>query len=164
MVENAIASTRKPPPRPSSTASTTYAPTIGADAAIIASHITGCTGAQAGDVGKGTPDLSSTATCTLDGHLLIVDSFATPSGPGDVPALVGKVETYYAYGSTGWLTFLASPAGPAKTQLQMQITNDAGGLLDQSLNGAPTLVDVDAQRQAASAVVAALGGTLAHVG
>jgi hypothetical protein len=146
-------------PRPSP-----YAPATGADAALIAAHITGCSAVHAGDVGKGGPDLSSTATCTIDGHVLIIDSFATASGPNDVPQLVGKVQTYYAYGTTGWLAFLASADGAAHTQLQMQITNDAAGLLDQSLNGEPAPTDLDAQRQVATTVATALGGALGHAG
>lgn len=78
----------------------------------------------------------SAASCTLDRHLVIVDTWQTGQ---DVisPQLTPDTTVYYAHG-TGWTAFLAEQGTTAATStLQMQLTNDAGGLLAQSTSGNP---------------------------
>lgn len=150
---------------PTSPAPSTYSPRLGDDAAIIASHIAGCAGPTTIDIGAGTKTgLSSAATCTLDGHVVIIDSFTTSGGPDDVPTLAKGTETYYAFGPGGWLAILADQGVTAdKTILQMQITTDAAGLVRASLNGSPTPASLNAQRTILGMVVASIGGQLGHV-
>lgn len=141
-----------------------YKPTAGADAALIAGHIPGCTAVSSGNVGKGGPDLTSTASCTLSGHTLIIDSFMSNAGLANLRELLKGTETYYATGTTGWLVFLADQgATPDTTTLQMQLTNDAGGLTRQSLDhNTPTPSSLDAQQQLTTTVAHALNGTVVH--
>ena len=107
--------------------------------------------------------MTSTASCTLDGHLVIIDSFTSSSRFADMPALTKGTETYYAQGS-GWLAFLADRGQTAdETTLQMQLTNDAGGLVSQALNSsAPPPSSLDAQKQIVQVIATALGGTVGH--
>lgn len=131
------------------------------NAAAIAEHIPGCAGVASGDIGKGGPSMSSTATCTLSGHLVILDSWADSSGATLTPGLTA---TYYAHG-TGWTAFLADQGATADTTtLQMQLTGDAGGLVKQSLDAsAPPHASLDAQRTLSARIARALGGQPAHV-
>ena len=72
-----------------SSASPSFTTHYGQDAAIIASHITGCTNVAAGSVGGGaTTGMSSTASCTLDGHTVIVDGWAAADDTPDMAALM----------------------------------------------------------------------------
>lgn len=150
-------------PSASVSSSTAYLPATGDDAALIAEHIAGCTGVHAGDAGGGSKTgLRSTATCTLDGHLLIVDSFAT-TPEADISIVAGTTTTY-AHGDA-WDVFLADQGQTADTTtLQMQITNDAAGLLEQSTGQTDTPVpaDADAQQTILTKVVADLQGQLLH--
>lgn len=139
-----------------------YTPSPGDDAALIAQHIVGCSGVLAGDIGGGASTaLSSTATCTLDGHLVIVDSFNS-EGAGGISSLASPGTTYATGGS--WVAFLADQGQTAATTtLQMQITNDAGGLLQQETDGTtPTPASADAQHIILKRVADDLHGTLEH--
>lgn len=142
-----------------------YVPADGQDAAITASHITGCTGVQSESIGGGAQSgLKSAASCTLEGHLVIVDS----SAPGSTieAGLVSKgTQLYYATGLGGWIAFLGEPGQTASTTtLQMQLTNNASGLLDRALNhDTVTPAPLDAQQQLAGTVAKDLAGTVEHV-
>lgn len=135
----------------------------GQTASVIAAMIPGCTGVQVGDTGGGSASgLSSTATCSLNGRLVDVNSWASQSDRDGVRALItaDKVESYYAQG-TGW-TVTTHDTGT----LQMQVTNDAAGLISQSTEqtSSPTTPpDLQGQRVAAEAVAAALDGDVVHV-
>jgi len=173
LVTSACSSKGPSAPRSSSSALSTsssspvapsvYRPQPGDDAAIIATHITGCSGVLAGDIGNGgQADMSSTATCTLDGHLVIVDSFT--QGADDIASLTSS-EIYYAVGTSGsWVAFLADQGAAAdETTLQMQLTNDASGLTQQALNGGGhPVASLDAQQQLAAIIAKDLGGTVSH--
>ena len=147
-----------------STTAAAFRPVTGQDAALIASHIPGCTGVATGSVGNGGPAMTSTATCTLLGHLIILDSFTTATATATLPALLkdNKTPTFFADGGS-WVAFTADQgATPEQTTLQMQLTNDAAGLLKQSIDhnqNPPTAPD--AQQAIATAVVASLGGKVA---
>ncbi len=118
-------------PAPKTTAAPNYTPAIGADAALIAGHIAGCSAVTSGNIGKGGPAMKSTATCTLDGHVVILDSFDSPSD-AQISDELTQTEMFYASGGS-WLAFVADQGATAETTtLQMQLTNDAGGLIEQA--------------------------------
>lgn len=134
---------------------TTY---YGQDAAAIAAMIDGCTEITAGDIGAGDgTGLKSTATCHLDGHLVNVNSW-DGSASNDLRPLLKATgnEIYYAAG-TGWTVTLGDDP-----TLQMQLENDAAGLVAQAGN-ATTAPNLDAQKTMAEAVAASLGGDVVHV-
>jgi hypothetical protein len=67
-------------------------------------------------------------------------------------------EAYYATGD-GWTVSV----GDDET-LQMQFTNDAGGLFRKSLNGeTPMPGDVDGEKAVSEIVVKSIGGSVVHV-
>lgn len=73
-----------------STAPPPFTTNYGQDAAIIASHITGCTSVAAGSVGHGgTSGMSSTASCTLHGHTVIIDSWMSADAMPDASTRSG---------------------------------------------------------------------------
>jgi hypothetical protein len=154
-----VAASSSSPPTTSATAAT-YTPNLGEDAASIASHIPGCTGLAAGNSG-GAAGLASTATCTLGGHLVVLDSFSEPTGSNSISTMLAgnKAPTIYADGGS-WVAFAADQGATAdQTTLQLQIKNDAGALLRESLNGDPyPPTSPDAQKVIADTVVKALGG------
>jgi hypothetical protein len=134
---------------------TTY---FGEDAAAIAGHITGCDGVKAGDVGAGAPALVSTATCTLFGHVVNVNSWADATS-GDLGPLMkaDAKEAFYASG-TGWTVTLGDDP-----TLQMQFENDASGLLANAMNNSkPASANLDAQKTMANAVAKSLDGDVKH--
>lgn len=105
--------------------------------------------------------MKSTASCTLAGHVVIIDSWAAGTDPRLYHSLV-KVRTGYSYGDN-WTEILADPGRtPAKAVLQMQLTNDAGGLL-QAAYDRPRPASLDAQKTLSRVVARALGGTAAVV-
>jgi hypothetical protein len=108
--------------------------------------------------------MTSTATCTLDGHLVIVDAWAQ-EGSGKLSPGLATTATYYAYGPA-WTAILADPgATPEQTTLQEQLTNAAGSLLAESSSGDPyPAASLDAQQSVAGKVAAVLGGTVGHIG
>jgi hypothetical protein len=133
------------------------------DAGIIASHIGGCSDMTAVSIGSSSvkSDLASTASCKLAGHTVILDSWATAS---DVPSRdefhhLGDSGFYYATGS-GWTAILADDgAQPEETTLQMQLTGDATGLLNEARDGDKyPMASIDAQKNLLRQVAAALGG------
>lgn len=135
----------------------------GTDAAAIAGHITGCTGVAAGSVGAHPGDMSSTASCTLDGHTVIVDSWAA-MGDAMISPQLKAGPLFYAYGEA-WTAFTADQgADAAHTTLQEQLTNDAAGLFAESTDGDRyPPASLDAQQRIAQTVAAALGGTVGHL-
>ena len=148
---------------PTAPKSSAFRATVGQDAAAIAQHITGCGGVASGSTGEGGPSMASTATCTLSGHLVILDSWASASDAAVSPGLAGS-ELYYATGA-GWTAFLADQGATAETTtLQMQLTNDAGGLFKQAVDqSALPPASVDAQKTLSAQIAHALGGQVAHV-
>lgn len=132
---------------------------------MIAQHLPGCTGLAAGDVGRGAPAMASTASCTLEGHIVIVDSFASPAEIDGLAELSKGHEMYYASGTTGWLAFLADQgATPATTTLQEQLTNDAGALLKDSIKGDRfPAAPIAAQKTLTTLIAKQLGGAVGHV-
>jgi hypothetical protein len=141
---------------PTAPKSTAFSATVGQDAAAIAGHITGCTGVASGSIGTGGPAMSSTATCTLSAHLVIIDSWTSAA---DATLTPGLTAAYYAH-SAGWTAFLADQGATADdTTLQMQLTNDAGGLLKQGIDeSALPRASLDAQRTLTAQIASALGG------
>lgn len=109
--------------------------------------------------------MSSTATCTLDGHLVIIDSWSDAGMSQLADDGYKQSQTYYAYGPA-WTSFLADQGATAdQTTLQEQLTNDAGTLLQESVGQDPyPVASVDAQQTIAQAVASALDGTLGQTG
>jgi hypothetical protein len=146
-----------------SSASPSFTTDYGQDAALVASHITGCANVAAGSIGAGdTTGMSSTASCTLDGHTVIIDSWKTADATPDFAALMkGQGHLTYASG-TGWTAVLADDgATPDQSTLQMQLTNDAGGLFKEGTDGDQyQAASADAQTTIMTQVAAALGGTV----
>ena len=141
-------------PSPTATAKpTTY---YGETASALAALIPGCSDVKAGNVGKGGPGLTSTASCVLGGRTIDVNSWADATAADMVPLLKANgAELYYATG-TGWTANIRRDA-----TLQMQLTNDASGLVAAA--GAPTAAaDLPGEKQAATAIASALGGTVQH--
>lgn len=139
---------------------TTY---YGQTASVVASMIKGCTGVAVGDAKDGAKSgMASTATCSLGGRLVDVNTWSSADAEAGVEAVIAanKTEAYYAKG-LGW-TVTTHDSGT----LQMQLTNDASGLLEQGLGSSPAptaAVDVPGQKKMANAVVASLGGQVEHV-
>ncbi len=138
-----------------------YRAAVGADAAEIATHIKGCSGIRAGSVGAGGRALSSTASCTLAGHVVVIDSWTVASAAVLSAELV-DAPTWYAHGSA-WCAFLADPGqSAAKSVLQMQLTNDAAGLLDEAYHPVRP-ASQPAQKSAAAVVAKDLSGQATFV-
>lgn len=139
---------------------TTY---YGETASVVASMIKGCTDVAVGDVKNGAKSgMASTATCSRIGRLVDVITWSSAEAEAGVEAVVAanKTELYYAKG-LGW-TVTTHDSGA----LQMQLTNDAAGLLEQAMGSSPpptTAVDVPGQKEMARGVVASLGGQVEHV-
>lgn len=128
---------------------------VGMSAASIAKLITGCDDVHA--VSVSGPMLSS-ATCTLDGHSVAINSWSSQADVDSVQALVkaSSEEMYWAAGKTWTVTPNDDPT------LQRQLTNDAGALMSNA-NQVPAQPDLDGQRTTANDVVKALGGDVVHV-
>lgn len=112
-------------------------------------------------MGDGTKTgMVSSATCTLDGHLVIIDTWTDSTGAVIDPGLTPSSTVYYAHGGT-WTAFLADQGATADTTtLQMQLTNDAAGLVAQG-GSAPTPVPLATQQTLMRQVAAVLHGTVA---
>lgn len=153
---------KRPPSTPAKASQ--FTTTYGQDAATIESHIPGCTGITSGSIEGGAKSgMVSTASCTLAGHVLILDTWSdAASSDIGATAASSKTTTCYAEG-TGWSAFLADDGvPPAQSVLQMQLTNDASGLLAESQNPHPP-TNASAQTQACRVVAKALGGTVRTV-
>jgi hypothetical protein len=98
------------------------------------------------------------------GHLVIFDSYSDSGTAAASKTLAHARGVYYAYGASGWIAFLADQGSTAdQTTLQMQLTNDAGGLLGQATHGgAPPAASVDAQQMIMHQVASALTGNVAN--
>lgn len=131
---------------------------IGEDAALIAKRIKGCEDVAAGDVARGGPLMVSTATCTIDGHNVNIDSWENKDATNLDEVLANDAhETYYARGD-GWTVTLGDDP-----MLQYQLTNQADKLLASAFDGHtnwPT--DASAEQDIAKAAVASLGGEVHH--
>jgi hypothetical protein len=144
------------------TASSTPAPTpttyFGQNAAAIAALVPGCSTVQAGDVGKGGPDMASTASCVLGGRTVDFYSWSSASdGPESVVA-ANKAEVYYAAG-TGWTAHVRRDM-----TFHWQLTNNAGSLIRYASEGHPTPVpDLPGEKAASEQIASALGGSVEHV-
>ncbi|MEY9950570.1 hypothetical protein [Leifsonia sp. EB34] len=132
---------------------------VGEDAAAIGRLIPGCSNVMAGDVAAGGPNLTSTATCTLDGHTVNINSWSDSSDANlDEVFQSDHVEGYYAAGAAWTVTLGDDPT------IQYQLTNQADKLLQSSFSGStPAPVNVSAEKQVASDAAKALGGQLRHV-
>jgi hypothetical protein len=146
-----------------STSNPPYYADHGEDAASIASHISGCRGVRAGSVGDGRrTGMTSTASCSLAGHVVIIDSYK-PGIDATVDDAVVRHKVYYALGGETWTAILADPGfPPSRTILQMQLTNDTRDLTRMEIGSIPVPhpATLDAQRRVLSDVAAALGGLL----
>ena len=134
---------------------TTY---YGESAVTIASSIEGCSGVAAGNVGGGGPGLASTATCTLDGRLLYVNSWMDQPH-GDLTQILKSdgVEMYYAKGE-GWTVTAGS-----FPMLQLHVTGDQDALLKLSLDPTPGPdPDLPGQKASAESVASSLDGEVVH--
>jgi len=148
----ATATTSTPTPK-----SSTY---YGETATAIAAQVKGCADVKAGDVGKGGPDMASTATCMLNGRTVTINSWATADARDGVNGVLqaNKVEAYYAKGEGWTVTATDDP------DLQLQLTNDAAALIANALaHKTPAPPDILGQKASADAVVASLDGTVVHI-
>jgi hypothetical protein len=137
----------------------THVPTaVGEDAALIAKRIEGCTNVQAGDIASGAPSLLSTATCTIDGHTVNINSWASASDANlDLLLIKDNRDTYYASGDAWTVTLGDDP------MLQYQLTNQGGKLFADAINGHTTWpTDPSAEEDISKAAVASLGGAVQH--
>lgn len=134
---------------------TTY---YGENAATIASSIEGCSEVTAGNVGGGGPGLASTATCTLDGRLVYVNSWMDQPH-GDLTQILKSdgAEMYYAKGE-GWTV----TAGSVPI-LQLQVTGNQDELqkLSMDATSGPD-PDLPGQKASAESVARSLGGEVVH--
>lgn len=122
---------------PASTPPQRFTTDYGQDAATDAAHIPGCTGVAAGSIGEhgAAGGMVATASCTLDGHTVIIDTWRDEASMPDIATLAKGDHATWAQG-TGWTAIIADDgATPQQTTLQMQLTNNASGLLDESTNG-----------------------------
>lgn len=144
-------------PRPTATSKPTIK--VGEDAAAIAARIPGCSQVKAGDVAAGGPAMASTATCTLGGHIVNIDSWSSIPEADITPVILSThAQAYFATGSAWTVTLGDDPA------LQYQLTNQAGKLLQSSFTGAtPAPTNLVAEQEMAARVVQALGGHVVHV-
>jgi len=134
---------------------TTY---YGESASAIAALIKGCSDVHANDPGGGSASgLASTASCTLGGRVVDVNSWNDDASADLGPTIrADKVEAYYARGNGWTVTTRDNPL------LQLQILNDAGRLMELAGTQMPTQ-DVRGEKATAKAVVASLGGRVVHV-
>lgn len=139
-----------PTPKP-----TTY---YGQTASAIAALVPGCSAIQAGDVGKGGPDMTSTASCVLGGRTVDFFSWqASASGPKSV-ITANKVEVYYAAG-TGWTAHVRRDM-----TLFWQLTNDAGNLIRYAYtHPSPPAPDLPGEKATTEQIAATVGGSVEHV-
>lgn len=149
----------KQPSSPSPSASpkpTTY---YGETASAIAALIPGCTDVKAGDVAKGGPDLTSTASCVLGGRTIDINSWSDSKALESARYVIkaNKNEVYYARGN-GWTAHVRRDM-----TFQYQITNQADKLLELSFSGhtAPA-ADLRGEQEASQAISDALGGLVEH--
>jgi len=138
-----------PTPKP-----TTY---YGQTASAIAALVPDCGSIQAGDVGKGGPDMTSTASCVLGGRTVDFYSWlASASGPKSV-ITANKDEVYYAAG-TGWTAHVRRDM-----TLYWQLTNDAGNLTrDAYTHPSPPAPDLPGEKLTSENIATALNGTVIH--
>jgi hypothetical protein len=82
------------------TSATTLTTSYGQDAALIATHITGCSDVHAGDIGNGAVNgVVAKAECTMLGHDVTVYTWKDAASEDAVQQLLS--DRYYAAG-TGW--------------------------------------------------------------
>jgi len=131
---------------------------VGEDAALIAKRIKGCEDVAAGDVARGGPLMVSTATCTIDGHNVNINSWENKDATNLDEVLANDAhETFYARGD-GWTVTLGDDP-----MLQYQLTNQADKLFQGALNGHTSWpTDPSAEQAVAKVAVASLGGTVHH--
>lgn len=154
------AATEGNPATPSATPPTKPATYYGETASALAARIPGCEDVKAGDIGNGAATgLASTASCTLAGRTIDIDSWATSDAQVSLMPLLkaDKSELYYANGM-GWTAFVRRDG-----QLQMQLTNDAAGLTAAAMNSSGPAADLPGEQEAATAIATGLGGTVEHI-
>lgn len=150
-------------PNQMGTSSSTSAPKpttyFGQSASAIAALVPGCRTVQAGDVGKGGPDLASTASCVIGGRTVDFYSWSNAkaaSGVADV-LRANKDEVYYAAG-TGWTAHVRRDM-----TFQWQLTNDAGNLIRYASENHPTAsADLPGEKSTSQKIVDAIGGSVEH--
>ena len=103
----------------SPTQSTAFTTAYGQDAAVIASHIPGCTTVAAGDIGNGAATgMIAKATCTLQGHQVILYTWKDDGSESNAEAALEANGSggYYAAG-TGWLAILGDDTAASQAVL-----------------------------------------------
>lgn len=138
-----------PTPKP-----TTY---YGQTASAIAALVPDCSSIKAGDVGKGGPDMASTASCVLGGRTVDFYSWqASASGPKGV-ITANKDEVYYAAG-TGWTAHIRRDM-----TMFWQLTNDAGNLIRYAYTRPSSPApDLPGEKLTSENIATALNGTVIH--
>lgn len=96
----------------SPTSAAPFATTYGQDAALVAEHITGCTGVAAGGIGNGAAGgLVGKATCSLFGHQVVLYTWASAADQVTADQITGSTFAYYATGK-GWDAAPGDSAAP----------------------------------------------------
>ncbi|MBO1739655.1 hypothetical protein [Leifsonia sp. TF02-11] len=131
---------------------------VAEDAALIAKRIKGCSDVQSADIAKGGPALASTATCTIDGHTVNINSWASSDDANlDTVLAQDARDVYYARGDAWTVTLGDDPT------LQYQLTNQADKLLADAFGGPnASPADASAEQHVAKVAVASLGGQVHH--
>lgn len=144
-----------------SPSSRAYHPGPNDDAAIIASHISGCAAVRTLPIGAGAKSgLATAATCTLRGHPVILDVWQAMGDSEISGQLTPRQKVLYAYGDY-WTAFIGDQGVPAsRTTLQLQLTDNAGALLRQAVNP-PRPTPLGAQRELVTEIAKALSGRVA---
>jgi hypothetical protein len=102
--------------------------------------------------------MTSTATCVIAGRVVNVNSYKDVSDADPISLLQeNKKEMYYAIGNA-WTVFTED-----ESLLQMQLTNDAAGLLKAGVaDSTAPAADIPGEESTAQAVVDSIGGTVEH--
>lgn len=130
----------------------------GESAVTIANHITGCKGVALADIRAGVQSgMASSATCTLGGRKIVVDSWKDASA-ADMANLMkaNNAEMYWASG-TGWTAFEVDDS-----QIQLQLTNDASALMKSAFDKTQPTADTSGEHEAATLVAHSLNGRVNH--
>lgn len=140
-----------PAPKP-----TTY---YGQTAAAIAALVPACSGIQAGDIGKGGPDMASTASCVLGGRTVDFYGWSSAQAAAGVVDVLraNKDEVYYAAG-TGWTAHVRRDMN-----FQWQLTNNATSLIRYAAEKHPKpAADLPGEKATSQQIAEALGGNVEH--
>lgn len=103
--------------------------TYGQDAATVAAHVPGCTGIQAERAGDFIASASSAATCTIQGHKVVIYTWPSMQAE-DAPISSLNGSQAHARG-TGWTELITDTAAPDAQQsiAQVFVTALSGGTI-----------------------------------